>query len=310
VKAIIQENQLKNNSFGSVGLKGATQPTTTHYLSMLTIKTQLAHLLTQFHSLSSPRLDAEILLSNVLQLSRAQLHAYPERELTPEQQQQLQQWVQRRLDGESVAHILGEKEFWSLPLVVNSSTLIPRPETEQLVEQVLQLLPAASVQAVADLGTGSGAIALALAHERPHWQVVATDIDPATLQTARQNAERLGLSWVEFREGDWCAALPAKKYHVIVSNPPYLRADDPHLTTDSLRFEPSGALIAGADGLAALRVIIAQARAYLADQGWLLLEHGYDQGKAVRSLMVEAGFTDVTTLQDLAGLDRITLGHS
>lgn len=276
---------------------------------MITVKEQLSSLLTQLQTLPSPRLDAEILLSHVTQLSRAQLHAYPERELTAEQVQQLQQYVERRLKGESIAHILGEKEFWSLTLLVNGSTLIPRPETEQLVEQVLQLLPAAPVQLVADLGTGSGAIALAIAHERPHWQVVATDINPITLQTAQQNAEHLGLSQVEFFLGSWYEALPAKKYHAIISNPPYIAANDLHLATETLRFEPPQALVGGIDGLAALRAIIAQAGAYLVDQGWLLLEHGYDQGAVVRDLMAQAKFTEVVTLRDLAGLERITLGR-
>ena len=273
---------------------------------MPSLRDQLNKLSAQFKSLSTPRLDAELLLCYVLQLSRVQLHAYDERQISAAQLQSINSLVVRRLAGESIAHILGEKEFWSQRLFINQHTLIPRPETEHLVEIVLATLPTNNVQRVIDLGTGSGAIALALAQERKHWQLTATDIDPQSLQVAQQNAERLSLQQVQFLLGDWYQALPASRYHAIVSNPPYLAEDDPHLTQDSLRFEPRRALVAGADGLAALQTVIAQAPAYLYTDGWLFVEHGCSQGDPVQQLMIEAGFKHVITAHDWAGLERIT----
>lgn len=276
---------------------------------MPTIQSSLQQAYTLLKPLSNPRLDAELLLAHILNLPRSSLHAYPEKSLTPAQQQQFDTLVQRRVSGESIAHLLGEKEFWSLNLRVTKDTLIPRPETELLVELTLAKLAPEPIQHIADLGTGSGAIALAIASERPHWQVTATDNYPATLEVAQHNAKRLQLTPIEFRRGDWCRALPLKKFNAIVSNPPYIAENDPHLTTDSLRHEPKPALVSGKDGLTALTAIINNAAQYLAEGGWLLLEHGYEQGSAVRELMLAAGYLEVVTYQDLSGLERVTAGR-
>ena len=257
----------------------------------------------------NPRLEAELLLSHALKISRSILFAFPERLINPEHQQLIAQLIQRRVAGEPIAYILQEKEFWSLPLKVTADTLIPRPETELLVELVLQLLPPNQLQSVADLGTGSGAVALAIAKERPPWQLIATDQSAAALDVARQNAVRLELSNVNFYSGSWCAALPRRDLHAIVSNPPYIAEDDAHLSNGDLRFEPQSALVAGKEGLNALRVIIEEAGHFLLPGGWLLLEHGYNQAEAVMNLMRKAGFTHMRTQQDLAGLDRVTVGQ-
>ena len=256
-------------------------------------------------------------MAHALAVPRSFLYAHPEYILDAETQNRLQKLVNRRLDGEPMAYILGEKEFWSLNLLVNGDTMIPRPETELLVELILEKFTEPSSRhpcqgdisiSIADLGTGCGAIAIALASSRPHWQITATDQSAAALQVAVSNAQRLHLSNVTFYQGSWCAALPKKHFTAIVSNPPYIRANDPHLRQGDLRFEPQAALIGGSDGLAAFREIITQAPDYLIDGAWLLLEHGYDQGHSVRDLMQAAGFQAVETRQDLAGIDRVTLG--
>lgn len=260
-------------------------------------------------STENPRLDAELLLAHVLKIPRTHLLIWPERIVTTSENQQLQQLLQRRLSGESIAHIFGEKEFWSLTLQVTHDTLIPRPDTELLVELVLEKLDKNPVQTVADLGTGSGAIALAIAKERPHWQIIATDNYPATLAVAKRNADRLALTNICFYEGDWCAALPPQLFSAIVSNPPYIAADDPHLMTPNLSFEPRHALVGGDDGLRDLYCIIDQAKTHLAPGGWLLLEHGFDQASFVYQQMQIAGYKDGSTHHDLAGHPRVTMGH-
>lgn len=209
-----------------------------------------------------------------------------------------------------MAYLLGRRGFWTLDLAVGPDTLIPRPETELLVEQALQRLPSGQPCRVADLGTGSGAIALAIASERPLAQVVATDRSAAALAVARRNAEALGLaSRVGFREGDWFAPLAGERFGLVASNPPYIREGDPHLGQGDLRHEPPSALASGADGLDALRAIVAGAPGHLEPGGWLLLEHGHDQGPAVRALLSDAGFVDVATVPDLEGRDRVGLGR-
>ncbi len=252
-------------------------------------------------------LDAELLLCHVSGLSRGPLHAYPEKVLTPAQYQQFQALVQRRYNGEPLAYLLQQKEFWSLTLEVTPDTLIPRPETELLVELTLAQLPAESVQSIADLGTGSGAIALALALEHPHWRITATDNYPATLAVAQRNAQRLAITNIEFYQGDWLAALPPTHFDAIISNPPYIAEHDAHLA--DLTYEPSHALSAGSDGLDALNKIIRQAWNYLRGGGWLLLEHGFDQALAVQHQLQTMGYQDVTTHRDLAGHARVTVGR-
>ncbi len=254
----------------------------------------------------SPKLDAEVLLGFVLGQSRTYLYTWPERELTASQQSQLNELVMQRAQGVPVAYLVGKREFWSLPLQVNEHTLIPRPETELLVEQALERLPQAG--RVLDLGTGTGAIALALASERPDAEVWAVDASQEALQVARANTDQLELS-VRLIHSDWFAELGGQQFHLIVSNPPYIAEADPHLEQGDVRFEPLSALASGADGLADIRRIIGQAPGHLHPGGWLLFEHGYDQGNAVRELLRGAGFSAVETVQDYGGRDRVTLGQ-
>lgn len=257
----------------------------------------------------TPRLDAELLLAAVLERPRAYLHAWPERALEPERSARFAAWLDRRRAGEPVAYILGRREFWSLELEVTADTLIPRPETELLVELALDRLPADRPVAVADLGTGSGAIALALASERPRARIVATDLSPAALAVARRNARRLGIANVEFRQGDWCAPLAGEHFDLIAANPPYVAAADSCWRRGELRFEPPAALVAGEDGQDALRAIVLQAPDHLKSSGWLLLEHGYDQGEAVPALLRERGFVEASDHRDAAGLNRTSAGR-
>ncbi|WP_134081312.1 peptide chain release factor N(5)-glutamine methyltransferase [Thiohalophilus thiocyanatoxydans] len=258
----------------------------------------------------SARLDSELLLARVLQRSRTWLHTWPEKPMTPAQQQAFATLLQRRLQGEPVAHILGEQDFWSLSLQISAATLIPRPDTERLVELALERIPPQANWSIADLGTGSGAIALALASECPAAQVLATDRDAAALAVAQHNAERLGLTNVRFVLADWLAALaPDSRFDLIASNPPYVCEADPHLAQGDVRFEPHHALAAGADGLAAIRTLVTQAPGHIRPGGWLLLEHGYDQGEAVRHLLHDAGFTEVADFIDYGGNPRVAVGR-
>jgi release factor glutamine methyltransferase len=254
------------------------------------------------------RLEAEILLAHLLKITRAQLLVRGEQTLSAEQQVIFQQLLSRRLAGEPIAYIIGQREFWSLPFAVTSDTLIPRPETELLVELALQKFPEQENIRVADLGTGSGAIALALAHERPRWQITATDNSTAALAIAKRNAVELRINNVQFNSGDWCQALAMQQFHLIISNPPYIKVGDPHLTQGNVRFEPDSALVSGDDGLQDLRQIIAEAPAHLLAGGWLLLEHGYEQAAAVRVLLLAQGYQEVISVRDLAGQERVTVG--
>lgn len=254
----------------------------------------------------SARLDAELLLSRVLGRGRASFRAHADERVLDEAAARFDALVARRAAGEPVAYLLGEREFWSLALEVAPGVLIPRPDTETLVAAALEV--GDGVTEAADLGTGSGAVALALASERPAWRIVATDADPVALGIARRNAARLGFERVAFALGDWCAALGARRFDLIVSNPPYVRTDDPHLTRGDLRAEPRRALVAGADGLDAIRAITACAPAHLTPGGRLLLEHGHDQAEAVAALLRDAGFTGIRHWQDLAGHTRVTGG--
>ncbi len=253
-------------------------------------------------------LDAEVLLADLLHVSRGHLHAWPQRELTAEQQEKFSAGVMRCVQGEPIAYVTGHREFWSLDLLVTPATLIPRPETELLVECVLNTFHDHDTHKIADLGTGSGAIALAIATERPQWQVHATDVSEAALAVAHQNAMRLQLMNVSFHQGDWCAALPTRGFDAIVSNPPYIALEDERVEQRVKLAEPHGALFSGEDGLDAIRQIISHAKNFLKSGGYLFIEHGCGQAAMVRCLFEKAGYTKVDLHKDLAGLERVTRG--
>ncbi|MFM5632179.1 peptide chain release factor N(5)-glutamine methyltransferase [Aeromonas veronii] len=271
-----------------------------------------AHIMTVLAEGESPRADADVLLCHLLGCRRSYLMTWPERELDAAQQATLQTWLARRLNGEPIAHLVGEREFWSLPLKVSPATLIPRPDTEVLVEQALTRIPQEPC-AVLDLGTGTGAIALALKSERPELDVWAVDRMADAAALARENSAALGLP-IEVRDGSWFEPLGepdrdnTPRFAVIVSNPPYIDGADPHLEQGDVRFEPRSALVADDAGLADIRHIVAHAPAYLLPDGWLLLEHGWDQGEAVRQLLRDGGYREVATVSDYGDNDRVTLG--
>ncbi|MCF5881977.1 peptide chain release factor N(5)-glutamine methyltransferase [Aeromonas veronii] len=271
-----------------------------------------AHIMTVLAEGESPRADADVLLCHLLGCRRSYLMTWPERELDAAQQATLQGWLVRRLNGEPIAHLVGEREFWSLPLKVSPATLIPRPDTEVLVEQALTRIPQGPC-AVLDLGTGTGAIALALKSERPEVDVWAVDRMADAAALARENSVALGLP-IEVRDGSWFEPLGepdrdnTPRFAVIVSNPPYIDGADPHLEQGDVRFEPRSALVADDAGLADIRHIVAHAPAYLLTDGWLLLEHGWDQGEAVRQLLRDGGYREVATVRDYGDNDRVTLG--
>lgn len=253
-----------------------------------------------------PRLEAELLMMHILNVSRAYLIAHAGDEVKA---QPFIDLCQRRLRGEPIAYLLGKKAFWQHEFIVNSHVLIPRPETELIVETVLQRYAQEETLTLADLGTGSGAIALSLAAEKPNWKVIATDQSRQALQCAQQNQQALQINNIEFKHGSWCAALPACAFDIIVANPPYIDEEDAHLQAGDIRFEPQSALVAAQQGMQDLQTIIAQAQAYLRSNGLLILEHGYNQATAVRRCFQVNGYADIKTLQDLAGLDRITLAR-
>ena len=255
----------------------------------------------------SARLDAELLLAYVLGKPRSYLRTWPEHEPSAEQVAAFQALLARRRQGEPVAYLLGRQGFWSLQLIVAPHTLIPRPDTELLVETALQLLPPTPLAAL-DLGTGTGAIALALASERPAWRLTGVDRIDEAVALAERNRAALQLDNASFQPSHWFSALGGQHFALIVSNPPYIRSDDQHLSQGDVRFEPASALVAGRDGLTDLREIIAQAPDHLEHGGWLLLEHGYDQAAAVRELLLARGFAQVESRRDLGGHERISLG--
>lgn len=254
------------------------------------------------------RAEAALLLADTLGVSQTWLYAHGDDEVDAPRARTFDALVERRVAGEPVAYLLGRRGFWRFDLQVSPATLIPRPETERLVELALERLPTDRDVRVADLGTGTGAIALAIAHDRPRATVIATDASVEALSVARANAITLGLS-VDFRLGDWLAPLAGEAFDLIASNPPYIADDDVHLGQGDLRFEPRGALASGADGLDDLRRIAAQAPGHLVSGGWLLVEHGWEQGAAVRALFEANGFESVETVQDWERRDRVTLGR-
>lgn len=257
----------------------------------------------------SPSLDAAVLLCHALDKPRSFLLTWPDKILSSSDLTAFQILLERRLAGEPVAYIVGEREFWSLPLKVSPSTLIPRPDTERLVEIALD--KASNNQGdILDLGTGTGAIALALASELPKRQVWGVDLKPEARQLAQSNADALNISNTRFMAGSWFDPIPAgTEFALIVSNPPYIEKEDPHLTQGDVRFEPLSALVAEEKGLADIKHIATKARDYLAEQGWLMFEHGFEQGEAVRELLISLGYEQVATYKDYGDNDRVTIGQ-
>jgi release factor glutamine methyltransferase len=252
----------------------------------------------------SPRLDAELLLARSLDVARSYLFAHPEEPMDPGAVARFREVLDKRVEGMPMAYITGEKEFWSMTLMVNPATLVPRPDTETLVDQALTRIPRRAAMRIVDLGTGSGAVALAIARERPLCQVVATDISTDALAVASLNARELAIPNVEFVAGHWMEAIAGRTFDLIVSNPPYVASDDPHLAT--LRHEPVSALAAGADGLDAIREIAATAMAVLEPGGELLLEHGANQADGVGDILREQGWTECRVVNDLSGQPRVS----
>lgn len=262
----------------------------------------------KFTSSDTARLDAEVLLGFVLRQGRAYLYTWPEQELAIDEEQRFMALVERRARGEPVAYLSGSRDFWNFSLQANDSTLIPRPETELLVELALQRLPE-TVCHVLDLGTGSGAIALALAVERPAWHVFGCDSNEDAVNLAIINGKKLGISQTHFFHSHWFEQVEKKDFDLIISNPPYIDETDEHLLVGDVRFEPRSALVAGKQGFADLEWIMDHARAYLRSGGWLMLEHGFSQGEQTRSFMQQCGYSAIETCRDLAGCERVTLGQ-
>lgn len=274
------------------------------------IKTTLTSAVESLSGLSdSARLDCEWLLCFVLDKPRSYLHSWPEKMLSQDETVQFEKRLNRRVNGEPIAHILGERGFWSLNLKVTADTLIPRPETERLVELALGLIPNQSQWNILDLGTGTGAIALSLAMERPACFISATDQSLAALDVAKQNAMNNKISNIEFIHSNWFAKLKNKKFDVIVSNPPYVEENDPHLQQGDVRFEPLSALTAGEDGLDDIRTIIKSSQAHLTQNGVLLIEHGYNQAESVCDLLNLAGFNKVKNFKDDNDIPRVSIGY-
>lgn len=257
---------------------------------------------------SEARIEAELLLSHLLAKNRAYLFTYPEQQLSKEQMHEYQALVEKRAQGMPIAYITGEREFWSLSLHVNEHTLIPRHATERLVELTLEHLPEDQSLQVLDLGTGSGAIALALAKERPNWKISACDYSKEALAIAKDNAQSNQIHNVHFYHSDWFNSVPQIQYDAVLSNPPYIAPSDPHVTQGDLRFEPLSALVSGQDGLADLQYIITQSYYYLKPKGLLLLEHGYDQKSSIQAILKKLGYSKVQCWKDIEGNDRVSGG--
>ncbi|MGU3412908.1 peptide chain release factor N(5)-glutamine methyltransferase [Enterobacteriaceae bacterium C34A] len=274
----------------------------------MTFKQWLIQAIERLAQSESPRRDAEILLGFVTDKTRTFIMAFDETCLTAEESEKLEALLARRANGEPVAHLVGMREFWSLPLEVSAATLIPRPDTECLVEQALARLSAKPCS-ILDLGTGTGAIALALASERPDCRVTAVDFVADAVALAKRNAASLGIDNVTIAQSNWFSALEGQTFGMIVSNPPYIDAEDPHLSEGDVRFEPLSALVASEEGLADLAHIIREGKRFLLPGGWMLLEHGWKQGEAVRELYQKAGYGEVETCRDYGGNERLTVGR-
>lgn len=257
----------------------------------------------------SARLDAELLLCSVLKCERTHLYTHPEQALLSNEINSFNELVLLRTEGHPVAHLIQKKEFWSLELQVSTDTLIPRPETEVLVEAALTRIPKESSCSILELGTGTGAISIAIATERPLANITATDIKESVLKVAQTNAGLHQVNHISFEKADWFDIKNISAYDLIVSNPPYISSDDPHLKQGDVRFEPESALASGKAGLDDLNIIITGARNYLNRNGWLLLEHGYQQGDAVRQLLKENNFDTISTVRDYSKLDRVSIGQ-
>jgi len=256
------------------------------------------------------KFEAQLLLQHTLEVNRAWLLAHEHDTLPSKADADFEALLTRRLLGEPIAYILGCREFYGLNLTVTPDTLIPRPDTETLVEAALEKIPTDANCTILDLGTGTGAVALAIAKHRPHAQVTAVDASHAALRIAEHNAKQLDLAHVSFSLGHWFSAVEGERFNLIVSNPPYIEQHDPHLSQGDLRFEPMSALASGADGMDDIREIIAHSLVHLLPQGWLMLEHGYNQAQLVADLMAEGGLVDIKTIQDLGGNDRVTIGKN
>ena len=261
----------------------------------------------KLNSSNSKRIDSEVLLCSVLKCNRIKLYAYPEQKLSDTDQKAFKKLVEKRSEGYPVAYLTKQKEFWRHILLVNENILIPRSETELLVEKSLELISLHSLKEVLELGTGSGAIAIAIASEKPEINIRATDINNNVLKISKRNAESYKIKNIKFIKSDWFTNIDANNYDLIVSNPPYISNDDPILNNSDIRFEPSSALVSGAGGLDDLRKIICKSRTYLKDYGWLIVEHAYNQGVNVRELFIKNNFT-ATTIKDYNELERITYG--
>ena len=256
----------------------------------------------------SATLDAQVLLSHVLHCNSAHLIAWPEKELTDEQQEKYYLLVEQRQQGLPIAHLTGQREFWSLNFTVDNSTLIPRPETETLVEFILTHFGDRKNLKLLDMGTGTGAIAIAVAKENPGWQIVASDIAPQALQLAQQNSHSLQAENISFILSDWFNNIVDKDFDIIVSNPPYIASDDPHLVQGDVRFEPGTALVSGTSGMDDIELLCSQAKNHLTKNGWLIVEHGYNQKQQVADCLAKNDFAEITQQQDLSGHFRMSAG--
>ncbi|WP_193016512.1 MULTISPECIES: peptide chain release factor N(5)-glutamine methyltransferase [Gammaproteobacteria] len=256
----------------------------------------------------SPKRDAEIILGHVTQRARTYLIAFNETLLSQDELAQLSQLLARRIKGEPIAYLVGEREFWSLPLKVSPTTLIPRPDTECLVEQALEKLPTVPTN-ILDLGTGTGAIALAMASERPDCHIIGVDFQTEAVALAQENATHLALNNTEFMESCWFSSLSGYQFGMIISNPPYIDENDEHIHQGDVRFEPLTALVSGKNGFADIEIIIETARQFLTDKGWVLLEHGWQQGEGVRKIFTDKGYCCVETFRDYGGNERVTVGR-